>query len=175
MLRFEATLVAAGRVIHEAGEDGEVLKAECKRVLGYDDTETSNLGNEEIQSDDGEIANNPESDEAGSDGKDQGEPTAQSDVEYDCQAEVDDDHTSDNSTIWAVHRFVLRSLAEVGTHTRVLGEPLSSSPARPSHPGKHGLTSSFHYKMATRLGGVAGSCSQASNNISARSGRDGQD
>ena len=141
MMRLERALSAAGSVVEEAYNAGQLLKAECKRVLEQEDhvsesetvspldtthgIETGNVAVMESESDDEEEGNTSRSDDAESDADPHDEARSPSHAGTDVDTGR---HSSESSTTITVRRFVMRSLAEAGTRTRVLGEPISSSP-----------------------------------------------
>jgi len=153
MLRVEATLTAAGRTIEEPNNEGEVLKAQCARVLGYDEDEsesaidgpdgtssrsdTSKPSNAESQSHGHEDKAASQSSDTAYDKPLTNGTTNQPEHESDVKSEVEIEHSSDTPNKKIVRRFVLRALAENGTRIRVLGEP--SSPAVPPTPHSNAL------------------------------------
>lgn len=144
MLRLEATLTAAGRTIEEPNSEGEVLKAQCACVLGYDESESQSDTADPDNTKSGSDAKSPSSDHEDKDASRPNDtandtvltnsPPTQSDQGSDneVEAEAETERSSDSPNTKVVRRFVLRSLAENGTRIRVLGEP--SSPAVPPTP-----------------------------------------
>lgn len=161
MLQLEATLAAAGRAIVEPNNEGDMLKAQCARVLGYDgaDSESENgspfrtpsqpvpgnFAHETLESEGVDNLPGP-----GHNSEDMGDecvpppnnwardtslddsPTHQSERESHHGPRAETERSSESSTTINVRRFVMRALAEGGTRTRVYGEP--SSPAAPPAP-----------------------------------------